>query len=450
MNSYDLSRTIDTALNMGRVQTIATTYCLPGDRIGFNWQCLSRMAPLRQPLQHKVKLDYHAFFIPMSHVLTNWNEAVEDNDHTKLLAAETGFVTSNPLGGGSGSNRNLELEYLGTSHHSQPRWKAEMYNLIYNHYIRHKVLTPEVTLADQLQTGTNKFRFEPHHWQFGAIAQNMQTMQTRLDFNYPSDSEFQVALASGNVDLRDVVEARGDLELELKDIYQNPLYRQKIKQLWGGYANEFVDKRPLLLASKSVWQDGRDVDGTSDGNLGQFTGKSASVHSFAMSRKFIPLHGFLWIVCVPRWPFIHKDAVTYYDGEQVNLRTQKGLQDYLLHPQIVSRERPHQVQTDNYFHTQSGAANNVIGHRPYAFWHREEPNRAHFSYTDIDRGFPIVDTAPTELDGAHLIYCPVDSWSTAFQSSSQLGHIRLQGSMGMNRMSSVPEENQSYFAPVND
>lgn len=143
-NAFDLSHDHKLSLRMGYLTPVLTAECLPGDRWSLSTSCLLRMAPLIAPVMHKVKVDFHTFFVPNRIVWPDWNEFITGGDGFDTPPAFP-FIRDFTIGAPS------ILNYLGLPLGTYPdnafgqvsAIPMSVYQAIYSEYYRDQNVTPD-------------------------------------------------------------------------------------------------------------------------------------------------------------------------------------------------------------------------------------------------------------------------------------------------------------------
>lgn len=427
MAIWDLSTKNLVSLRMGRIQCVHTQYIRAGDTYeadftGSAWQ----ISPLRHRLQYKVQMDICAFFVPYRYHIPGWVEAAEKLDPS--LLGTIGHTTI------SGADYYTLLGLHNISGVSGiPTWRRDMVLSIYNHYYRHPLHQAEKTTitAD-----------EAVH---GFVGNNVKSMHTALIYDDPADSDYQVSVTNGKLDLRDLREGGVDTEVTLDQHYRQIRYRDYMEQIYGGHAVEDADKRPHWLAHNTFYMDSREVVGTSGSNFGQAAARGGDVNGLRVPRKTFGEHGIIFIMALPRWPAIWEDMINpldYYTSwlTKGNVTAYNALMGDPRH----QPERPANMYANIMFG--SNNSNVQLGTMPYLDWYREAVPRVHPVYFDQDKGFPIQSSSGVTAD--KLLQCPHLAWDKVFQSK-RLGHIYGQFVARQSVANNLGDGGASVYAAAN-
>ena len=239
--------------------------------------------------------------------------------------------------------------------------------------------------------------------------------------------------ASAAIDLLDIAKVRARYRTEVQREWFGQRYNDVLDDTWGASVNIDADERPQLVMRSSRWLSGYDVDGTGDENLGQYSGKAASMVELRIPRKFFPEHGALWIMALVRFPSIH-------EGEQHYLyrQSQPTYKEIAGDPDIMGAEPPHELFSNQIL--EGGTTS--LGVFPYGQWYRTHPSVTHTLYEDLD-GFPFLKVTPSTKNGAR--YVSSDDYDRVFQTT-QLGHWRSQARINLLAHRLIPSAQSSIFA----
>lgn len=152
-NTFDLSHEHKTTVELGQLIPIQCDEVLPGDTFNQRSTALTRVAPLQNPLMHRVELRMHTFYAPnrMLHkelvrspvdlgVTGEWEDFITTEDP----AVEQAFYLT--------SGADPVLDYMGippnTSGVEILGYPLAMYNMVWNHFYRDQNLQNERSLYD--------------------------------------------------------------------------------------------------------------------------------------------------------------------------------------------------------------------------------------------------------------------------------------------------------------
>lgn len=139
-NFFNMSHEHKTSVDMGYLIPVLTEEVLPGDTFIHSASALTRVAPLINPLMHRVELRMHTFYVPNRILWSGWEDFITGKND---VDAKPSYVTT-------GSGEAL-LDYMGIP----PKAGLEVdalpilaYNLIYNEFYRDQDLqNPRDTMA---------------------------------------------------------------------------------------------------------------------------------------------------------------------------------------------------------------------------------------------------------------------------------------------------------------
>lgn len=407
---------------IGHLQTLANIPVVAGDSISVDLEGIFRLSPLRRNLLVDCQVDMFAFFVPHRHVYgEDWISFIKDGKNESITFAGV----SNPD----------NVDYLGTNINGPstiPLWLVAGYNQIWNRYFRSPTDDARIRADDYLPSIgadpdelTNGFRcgFLPQPWSTGTL--------TGVD-----DAERDVPVVGNVLDIVDLNRVQAEYRTEVDREYFGQRYNDLLNTAWGATVNTDADERPTLCGHSKFWMSGYDVDGTDDSSLGTYSGKSAAVGKFSIRRKFMPEHGSLWIMCLPRFPTIHTQ-------ERHNLHriVDPSYLEIAGDDALVAAEPPADLEQDQFFNV-SVQAN--LGKAPYGQWYRYHPNHVHRTYQVLD-GFSFIDTDISSQPRAH--YVSALEYDEVFQTT-QLGHWQSHCRINVRCMRSVPDGRTSLYAGV--
>lgn len=425
MESYNLSHTTLCGLALGRIGHLLTLPIQAGDKVSIDGsEILFRLGQLRQSLQAQVQVDILGFFCPYRYFIPGWLEAVEDNDYTKLDVTATNTVST----GGNYFCLGLPEGTL------PPNWRRNMYYSIYNHYFRHPTAQAELS-------------FNTHHFsiseaqEFGYPGNNIKDMHTALIWNTLPDSTYRFDVVNNDVDVRDLEATQADVEVELDRLYKNRRYRDLMKMVYGGHAVEDADKRPHFLFHHVDYIDSHDVDGTTEANLGQWTGKGMGKAGFRMPPRFFGEHGLLWVVALPRIPARFETQQNPYAEWSRNLRTAQNFERILADPRVIPATPIEGVKFNELFG--STASTQIAGHLPAGQIYREHPGLTTGRYYDTQAGFGVLPD-PDNTGYVNLLGCPREEWRKLFHAR-HFGDVQVQANFGIMRWSHLPPASTSVY-----
>ncbi len=208
----------------------------------------------------------------------------------------------------------------------------------------------------------------------------------------PSPSDREVEVSGNRFDIVDLKDVRHSYGTKVDRDWFGLRYKDILGKTWGQSVNVDADQRPTLLMRRTEWMSGHDIDGHADANLGQFSGKSASMLRFGFPRKHFNEHGALWIMCLPRFPPLHYGEVNAVTGW-----TQPTYRDFALDPELFSAEPPVDLIHDDWFSDVQLDGQTSRGFIPYGQHWRTQPNFISERFQFL-QGFPFI-TPPFRSTG---------------------------------------------------
>jgi len=265
----------------------------------------------------------------------------------------------------------------------------------------------------------------------------------------PSIESRYVGVGNNSFDILDLVKVRHSYGTKVDRDWFGLRYKDILGKTWGQSVNPDADQRPTLLMRKTEWMSGHDIDGHADANLGQFSGKSASMLRFGFPRKHFSEHGALWIMCLPRFPPLHYDEVN-----AVTSWTQPTYRDFALDPELFSAEPPVELKHDDWFSDVQYDGQQVRGYIPYGQHWRTQPNFVSQRFQFL-QGFPFI-TPPFRstgeigsLSGQHLgapnnVYYSAGEFNSIFHTS-QLDQWQCQARLDVTAHRNLSSAKSSLY-----
>lgn len=156
-NLFDLTHDVKFSGQMGNLMPICCIPTIPGDKFTIGNETLVRLAPLVNPVMHRLDVTVHYFFVPKRIVWPNWENYVTNTEVAGNLPVHPYF----DLSSGNHFGEGTLADYLGIP----PAIGAETerisaipfacYQKIYNEYYRDQNLIDEA--PDTLGDGANSF-----------------------------------------------------------------------------------------------------------------------------------------------------------------------------------------------------------------------------------------------------------------------------------------------------
>jgi hypothetical protein len=153
-SAFDLSHERKLSMNLGDLVPIYMDEILPGDEFEVATELMARMAPMLAPIQHRVNVYVHYFFVPNRILWEEWEDFItggKNGNTTPTMPTLTWGGASNPVEPGDLADYlGLPLITAGaaaTYDVSQLPFRA--YQAIYNDYFRDETLNSEVDITLQ-------------------------------------------------------------------------------------------------------------------------------------------------------------------------------------------------------------------------------------------------------------------------------------------------------------
>lgn len=447
-NRYNLSHLAHIAGHIGRLQTISVIPVVPGDSIEININGIFRLAPTRKEIVSECQLDICAFFVPHRHVYgDDWVEAITE-----------GLQNDVTITGVTADADSRDPFYLGikTCGATINRATVQGYNRIYQRYF-----APPTMGSNQTWTFTN-LDFYPNgttsdlinHRRYGALAARLpHILNGFVQVNQLNAGGFEREYLQGDwgVEIPDAVPDVGILDIrDLKQIqsryrsvqqqnYFAQFYNDVIAHKWStSGVNSDADPRPTYLNRETMFISGTDVNGTDDATLGSFIGKTLDRIRFTLSRRFLPEHGNVWLMMLPRFPLVHTK-------EQHPLLVDPDPDWKLLtgDPTVWAGEPVVPFDPSNWLSGGSAITPNIaIAQQPYGQEYRYQPNRIHPVFEEIP-GYPFTSWDSSGYQ-AWMFYNN-NEFANVFQTS-QIAQWQAHMSVGCTKFSTIPDPKTSIFA----
>lgn len=138
-NRFNLSHEHKTSFDMGYLVPVMCEEVLPGDTFLHRATALTRVAPLANPLMHRVELRMHTFYVPNRILWSGWEDFITGKDDTTPKPTHI-----------TGQNEPL-LDHLGMPGQAgitMDAFPIQAYNLIWNEFFRDQDLQVERSLID--------------------------------------------------------------------------------------------------------------------------------------------------------------------------------------------------------------------------------------------------------------------------------------------------------------
>lgn len=377
---YDLSHYSFQVGEIGRVQTFAVLPVVAGDSLNVSWSGVFRLSPLRRQLTMDARIDLFGFFIPYRHIYgQTWIDLIRQGvDETQTL----------PVAQKGNNTHYGRLAYPTQGEAaSLPLWLVGGYNRIWHRYFRFPT-EPEWSTT-QLNAIDPTGHSDANARDYGFSAARLKTIWTTPIDAELDASDQRVGIASNQLDLLALAQTRARLSTERQREFFGQRYSDIMERAFGSPVSEEADQRPYLLGRHQMWMSGWDIEGTDDATLGQYAGKSQSVTSFKLPRRFFPEHGTLWIVGCVRFPTIAEHETHYLISNPNPTYTEISGD-----PKLWMNQGPRTEDLNDYFATPGNILDGGLA--PYGQWYRMHPNIVHRKYVTV-QGFPFLDTGESKV-----------------------------------------------------
>lgn len=417
--SVDLSHFSFNMGEIGHLQTLASIPVMAGDSISVELEGVWRLSALRRNLVVDCQVDMFAFFVPHRHIYgEDWIQFIKDGNNETITFQGVEISPTEPA------------SYLGVEFNATqlaPLWLVGGYNQIWNRYFRspndplnEHAIDRVPTDADELKSGY-KCGYLPQPWSTG--------VPDGVDA-----TERDVPVVLDTLDIVELNRVQAQYTTEVDREYFGQRYNDLLNTAFGTTVNTDADERPTLCTHNKWWLSGYDVDGTDDGTLGTYSGKSAGIGGLSFKRKFFSEHGALWLMCLPRFPTIHVQERhflhTHFDPDY---------KEFTGDPALVAAEPPITAIRGDFFRADT---NEDLGQIPYGQWFRYHPNHVHEQYASLD-GFPFLDLDINSQQRA--FYHIQGEYDEVFQTL-QLGHWQSHSRIGVRANRVVPKARTSLYA----
>lgn len=412
---HDLSHFVYNTGALGRLKVLSFTNVIGGDSFEMDLVGAFRLSPLRRGLTVDTSCDVFTFYMPYRYVYGDDWEAMLRGGLTADVKLPTDPVPKSADGAWSA---NIGFLGLRSAPEPQlPKWLYQTYLSIYNNYFKYPrgadVTRPITQLTAQERDD-------------GLACAYLKTMWTAP---LPADTTdyYNVDLQNGvGLDIFELQAATSKLHtMQQRELFMTR-YRDIIEDL-GGKASVDVDKRPKLLMHSQFWASGYDIDGTDSTSLGQFSGRTQQSFRHRVPRSFIPEHGVVMTVFVPRFPTIHEYERDYLVGI-----SQPSYSEIVADPVVVANNRPADIPFNRLFTATSGTATIKV---PYGQWYRYKANYVDQRYNNV-RGFPFYYKIPAQESDVR--YINSEDFDPMFQTT-QLGHWNMQAKVNQTVYRRLPD-----------
>lgn len=419
-NRYDLTHFSYMVGNVGQLQTLSVIPIVAGDSMEIHLSAVCRMAAYRRNLVLDPQLEFFAFYVPHRHVYgSNWTDFITaGQDEGVTFATRTLTGSSQIFGTHTAAGATV------------PLWLTQGYINIFNRYFKHP------SVADTAASYFDALADMHTETQYGMRIGFLKRIWNAAVDAVVTAADYRFALVdTDKIDLLSMASTKGLLKSERRREFFASRYNEIIYAQWGASVNTDADQRPELVMHATGFVGGQDIMGTDDATLGKYTGVAKSLNGMHIPRKFFPEGGALWLMCAVRYPSVHTLEIGYLFG-----KSQPTYADIAGDPEVISRRAPLTLNLSEYL---LGSALTDAGIVPFAQWYREQHNRVHVKYREIE-GFPFVEGLFSTA--ADLKYIPISEYANVFQNEAELAQWQLNARIQVSADRVIPQISQSIFA----
>lgn len=458
-NTYSMPLRAYIIGQIGRLQTIKVIPVRAGDSLEVTIDGVFRLATTRKEITSECQVDICAFYVPHRHVYgQDWINGLVNGGLPGINAwgnVPAGIATNS-------DSRNPFYLGIHTCGATINRTLPVGYNQIYQRYFAvpstntngtwnfaNTSFYPNGSTSDLVNTrlyGARAARL-PHILNGGT---NLQGTSNIMGFTRSyTDAQWGLGIPQDTPSL-------GTAQLDIRRLdqlktqysrYQDMNYWQATYDdiLEGQYStngvNSDADQRPTYLGRMTSYVSGQDVNGTDDATLGSFVGKTVDRLSFHLPRRFMPEHGNVWLMMLPRYPLIHT-------REQDPLLATAQPTFKLIAGQAETWEQEPVVPFDPGKWIAGGSAytpNIELIQEPFGQEYRYLTNRVHPAFEQIP-GYPVIawDTANAQS----WYYYQDNEYTETFQVS-QMQHWQAYANVSVMKYTDIPDVVTSIHAGGN-
>lgn len=363
---YDLDHWSHVSGNIGSLQTLSAIPVVAGDSMELNFTSLFRLSPLRRNLYLDAMVDLFAFYVPYRHVYGDtWIDFIKEGyDESQTLGTYTIAA---------GEFINCTGAYL-ESQAVIPKWSIASYTRIWNRYFRHPTDSNEKD-DDDLITASSGNQI------YGYNCCHMKNIWSTGVDSELTDDDHKVDVTASKVDLLEIIQKKARFKTERQREWFGQRYTDILDSVWGSNVNIDADERPELIMRTSTWLSGYDVDGTTETNIGTFSGKAFTTARLQFPMKYFNEHGTIYIVALVRFPTIHAFERHYLFG-----KSEPTYKEIAGDPNVIRNEPPQAINPTDYI---ENATATDVGLQPYAQWYRTHPSYTSLGFSNLD-GHPFL------------------------------------------------------------
>lgn len=423
----DLTHFVYSSGSIGKLKVLDTVPVIAGDSFQLDLVGAFRLSPFRRGLSVDCCVDVFTFYIPYRHVYGSefvdlMKAGIPKTGLGAILSAES-VKTGDPA-----IHPEQVTSFLGTHFNTTdnvlPKFYYQSYLRIFNHYFKNPYEADVATPLTSLDIPTLKDGFSCAH---------LESSWTKpLNPNVSTTSTFSDIPTNNGIDIIGLDAAYGKLHTQQERDNFMLRYRDVISG-FGGSTTFDADQRPRLMMHDTFWGSGYDTDGTTQETLGQFSGRVQQPFSYQVPRFFVPEHGVIMTLMLPRFPATHFNEYHYFVGS--------GGLDYnklACDPAIVGNSPPVSYNMNDQIQNASETYKYFM---PHSQWYRYHPSFVDFRYREL-QGFPFATIIPTD-DNTHtkVVHTQYDQ---CFQTT-QLGHWNVQTKFNCSVLRRIPNARDSIM-----
>lgn len=413
---------------------IVTGMCpvVAGDSFELDATWIIRLAPLRQALSIAPEVLVASFYIP------HWQIYGKDTWQTFMKQGMDGVTTLPSItpSAWAGSHHYSFSYSSALGWHLQggqpaPKWRVLNVNKIFNQWFKYPTMTADIpddytvmsngwatghTAADssidggagkanQLVYGYRVCRL-PTPWNQGIVG-NLDASDYQMELPVSGTATF---------DLLENSKQKALLKSEIENNWWGNRYRDLMARKYGAHISTDIDERPRLLGLSKGKIGGIDINGTGDGNLGNYSGKAAGAIHHVVPRVYIPEHGAVTTVMVLRFP-----PVVIGEWNPLASWASPTYKQLAHDPAVHANEPPVDGVCSEWF---NNGSSNSLGKIPFGEHYKHLPNIASSGFQHVD-GFPILRYNSINTHAA-AVYEGDTDYDHIFLSQP-LGHYYTQG-----------------------
>lgn len=444
--------------HIGRVQTISVIPVIAGDSLDIHIDGVLRLAPFRKEIVSECQVDVCAFFVPHRHIYgAEWLDAVTKGlQSSTTLSAGPAVAASDRdcffLGikqCGATVNKALIAGYNGIMqrYFAVPTSEANQNFSFTTDYYR----TAYPSGATSNAINSRKYGYLagrlPHILNDVILTNNTANVggYTRTYTNADWGVQIPQDTPSAGIallDIRDLQQIKSRYKSIQDQNYFDQFYTDVVANKWQTQGvNADADPRPTYLGRDTHFISGHDIDGTDDATLGTYVGKTIDRISFRLQRRFMPEHGNVWIMILPRFPLVHTK-----EQHPLLATSQPNNQLLLADPEVWAGEPTVAYDPGQWLAGGSLWTPDVTrAQHPYGQEYRYQPNRIHPVFEQIP-GYPFTSwDASTATD---WLYYKDNEFQSVFDVS-QVQQWQLHANINCRKYSSIVDPRTSIFAGGN-